>query len=185
MEFIYLFKWNHITRIFINGSFDSMLNLWNSSMLWLLQFIHSCCHRALHFKKKVKVKVLVSESCLTPQPLDCSLWGSSILGISQTRILEWVAISFSRGSPEPRDGTQGLNLGLPCWGRFSTLWATREAHSILNTSQFKFWWIFGLLLIVLLWTFLHMSLIEMCWCPSCYPITGNCNPFPLSSHLGL
>ena len=112
------------------------------------------------FKKKMKVKVLVSESCLTLQPLDCSLWGSSILGISQTRILEWVAISFSRGSPEPRDGTQGLNPGLPYWGRFSTLRATREAHSILNTSQFKFWWILGLLLIVLLWTFLHMSLIE-------------------------
>ena len=37
--------------------------------------------------------------------MDCSLPGSSIHGISQARILEWVSISFSRGSSEPRDWT--------------------------------------------------------------------------------
>ena len=36
-------------------------------------------------------------------PMDCSLPGSSIHGISQARILEWVAISFSKGSSRPRD----------------------------------------------------------------------------------
>ena len=35
--------------------------------------------------------------------MDCSLPGSSVHGISQERILEWVAISFSRGSSQPRD----------------------------------------------------------------------------------
>ena len=40
-------------------------------------------------------------------PVDCSLPGSSVSGISQARILEWVAISFSRGSSQPRDQTQG------------------------------------------------------------------------------
>ena len=35
--------------------------------------------------------------------VDCSLPGSSVHGISQARILEWVAISFSRGSSQPRD----------------------------------------------------------------------------------
>ena len=38
-------------------------------------------------------------------PMDCSPWGSSDLGISQTRILEWVTISSSRGSSQPRDLT--------------------------------------------------------------------------------
>ena len=38
-------------------------------------------------------------------PMDCSLPGSSAHGIFQARILEWVAISFSRGSSQPRDRT--------------------------------------------------------------------------------
>ena len=36
-------------------------------------------------------------------PMDCSLPGSSVHGIFQTKVLEWVAISFSRGSSQPRD----------------------------------------------------------------------------------
>ena len=39
-------------------------------------------------------------------PVDCSLPGSSVHGILQARILEWVAISFSRGFSQPRDRTQ-------------------------------------------------------------------------------
>ena len=38
--------------------------------------------------------------------MDCSLSGSSVHGILQARILEWVAIPFSRGSSQPRDQTQ-------------------------------------------------------------------------------
>ena len=50
------------------------------------------------------VCVLVSQSCPTLcNPMDCSLPGSSIHGILQARILEWIAISFSRGSSQPRD----------------------------------------------------------------------------------
>ena len=55
------------------------------------------------------LKVLESESevtqlCLTLcDPMDCSLPGSSIYGIFQARILEWVSISFSSGSSQPRD----------------------------------------------------------------------------------
>ena len=46
----------------------------------------------------------VTESCLTlTDPIDCSPPGSSVHGISQARILEWVAISFCRGSSRPRD----------------------------------------------------------------------------------
>ena len=48
----------------------------------------------------------VAQSCLTLcDPMDCSLPGSSIHGIFQARVLEWVAISFSRGSSRPGDET--------------------------------------------------------------------------------
>ena len=49
---------------------------------------------------------MLTQSFLTlPDPMDCSLRGSSVHGISQARILEWVAISFSRGSSQTRDPT--------------------------------------------------------------------------------
>ena len=52
-------------------------------------------------------EVLVAQSCLTLcNPTDCSPPGSSVHGILQARILEWVAISFSRGSSQLRDQTQ-------------------------------------------------------------------------------
>ena len=55
----------------------------------------------------LKVKVLVIQLCLTLcDPTGCSPPGSSVQGILQARILEWVAISFSKGSSLPRDQTQ-------------------------------------------------------------------------------
>ena len=49
---------------------------------------------------------LYAQSCLTlGSPINCSPLGSSVYGISQTRILEWVAISSSRGSSQPGDQT--------------------------------------------------------------------------------
>ena len=54
----------------------------------------------------VCVCVLVAQSCPTLcSPMDCSPPGSSVHGILQVRILEWVAIPFSRGSSQPRDRT--------------------------------------------------------------------------------
>ena len=44
-------------------------------------------------------------------PMDCSLPGSSVCGILQARILEWVAMPSSRGSPQPRDGTHVSCIG--------------------------------------------------------------------------
>ena len=61
-------------------------------------------------------------------PMDCSPPGSTVHGISQARKLEWVAISSSRGSSQPRDWT-----GVSCIaGRFFTSWATREAQRIIK-----------------------------------------------------
>ena len=66
----------------------------------------------------------VAQSCPTLwDPMDCSPPGFSIHGILQARILEWVAISFSRESSQPRDGTQVSCIT----GRCFNLWATREA----------------------------------------------------------
>ena len=51
-------------------------------------------------------------------------------GILQARILEWVAIPFSRGSSQPRDWTWVV-------GRHFTIWATREVHSFPHSSVGK------------------------------------------------
>ena len=72
----------------------------------------------------------VAQSCLTLcNPMDCSPPGSSVHGILQARILEWVAISFSRGSSQPRDRTQVSHIA----GRHFNLWATSEA--LVNPEQ--------------------------------------------------
>ena len=55
-------------------------------------------------------------------PVDCSLPGSSVHGIFQAIVLEWIAISFSSGSSQPRDGTQVSRIV----DRRFTIWATRE-----------------------------------------------------------
>ena len=69
----------------------------------------------------MKVKVLVTQLCLTPcDPMDYSLPGSSVHGILQARILEWLPISFSRITARPRDRTRVSCI----MGRFFTI---REA----------------------------------------------------------
>ena len=72
----------------------------------------------------------MSDSC---NPMDCSLSGSSVNGILQGRILEWVAISFSRGSSWPRNWTRVSCIA----GRFFTDWAEGSHLSVLS---FNFWW---------------------------------------------
>ena len=77
----------------------------------------------------VAAKSLQSYSTLCI-PMDSNPPGSSVHWILQTRMLEWVAIPFSRGSFWPRDWTQ-----VSCTaGRFFTSWATREVGGIyVNT----------------------------------------------------
>ena len=61
----------------------------------------------------------MSDSC---DPMDCSPPGSSVYGSLQAKILEWVAVPFSRGSSWPRGRTWVSRIA----GRFFTIWATRE-----------------------------------------------------------
>ena len=75
---------------------------------------------------------LVARSCPTLcDPLDCSLPSSSVHGIFQARLLEWVTISSSRGSSQPRDQTR------VSWttGGFFTTWAIEEAASLTFKIQ--------------------------------------------------
>ena len=78
-----------------------------------------------HYCLLLVVCCLVSKSCPTLLPLmDCSLPGSSVHGISQVRIVQWVAISSSRGSSQPRDQICTSCIG--SWIYYQ--WTTWEAH---------------------------------------------------------
>ena len=89
----------------------------------------SLIHFEFIFVYGVDWLIEVAQSYLTVfNPIDCSLWGFSIHGIFQARVLERVAISFSRGSFQPGDRTQVSSIS----GRCFTLWAT----SVRKCSNF-------------------------------------------------
>ena len=99
---------------------------WTMKQSWEQQ-----CHESkeeekeeLNISKSMGVCLLLAQSCPTlHDPTDpCSPPGSSVHGILQARILEWVAISFSKGFSWPRDRTWVSSIT----GRFFTIWATRE-----------------------------------------------------------
>ena len=71
------------------------------------------------------------QSCLTLcSPVDCSLPGSSVMGILQARILEWVAMPSSRGSSRPRDQTCLLHCRQILYSS-----ATREAQLNIDSHN--------------------------------------------------
>ena len=74
----------------------------------------------------------VTQSCPTLcDPMDCSLPGSSVCGIFQAIVLEWVAISFPRGSSQPRDRTRVSCIV----DRRFIIWATREVYYNVTTIE--------------------------------------------------
>ena len=93
-------------------------------------FTNWAIREALIVYVKVKGKSEVDQSYPTLcDPVDCSLPGSSVRGIFQARVLEWVAIAFSRGSSWPRDRTWVSCIV----GRRFTVWANREVFQ----TQFR------------------------------------------------
>ena len=80
----------------------------------------------LRFLYFLKVKEFVAQSCLTPRTV--AHQGSSMRGILQARILEWAAISFSRGSSRQRDWTWVSWIA----GRLFTMWAIL---TLVNSKQ--------------------------------------------------
>ena len=90
--------------------------------------------RTLSFHLSLKYVCMLSYwvvSLSVCDPVDSSPPGSSVHGIILARILEWVAISFSRRSSWPRDWTQTSCAA----GRFFTIWATKQAQ--LPTSRWE------------------------------------------------
>ena len=74
----------------------------------------------------------VAQSCPTLcDPMDCSLPGSSVHGIFQAIVLEWVAISFFKGSSRPRDRTQVSHIVDRCF----TIWATEDTCTLMSISE--------------------------------------------------
>ena len=74
----------------------------------------------------------ITQSCPTLcDPMDYSLSSSCIHGTFQAGILEWVSISFSRRSSQPRDWTQVSRI----IGRHLPIWATREVHTVALSSH--------------------------------------------------
>ena len=88
------------------------------------------------FWPSVNMKVLVTQSCpVLRDSMDCSLASSSAHGILQARILEWLAIPFTKGSSQPRD-----RIGFQCSvsgtaGRFFIIWDTRRALTFYGWPQ--------------------------------------------------
>ena len=77
------------------------------------------------------MKVSVAQSCLILWDLmDCNSPGSSVQGISQARILEWIAIAFSRGSSWRRDWTL-ISLIM---GMFFTFGATNIKRAVMTIN---------------------------------------------------
>ena len=97
------------------------------SCVWLFVTPWTAACQASLRKEETEVAQSFPTLC---NPVDCSLPGSSVHGILQARILEWVAISFSRASSQPRD-TQVSCIA----GRCFILWATREAFPKLAQTH--------------------------------------------------
>ena len=75
----------------------------------------------------------VARSCLILcYPLNSRVPGSSVHGILQARIVEWLAVPFSRGSSKSRDGTQISHIT----GGFFPIWTTKEASNNLRSLNF-------------------------------------------------
>ena len=91
---------------------------WSEKKDFYLSFIWD-----LRLQTKQVTSTLKVKSCPTLcDPMYCSLPGCSVYGIFQAIVLEWIAISFSRGSSQPRDRTRVSHTV----GRCLTVWATRE-----------------------------------------------------------
>ena len=89
-------------------------------LLQMLSFYHLC--------------VLVAHLCPTLcNIMDCSPPDTSVHGILQARILEWVVISFSRGSSQPKDWTWVSCIA----DRFFTIWATEEALPLCKQAHLR------------------------------------------------
>ena len=135
--------------------------------LWVAFTLVLCCFSLLSFSPKrrpwlgfslymttppsdslhtlVVVAYSLSHAQFFCNPMDCSMPGSSVHGIFQARILEWVAISFSRGSCWPRNWTQ-VSWILMIEGKKERavgcewLWVSKSQHLHQRTPELFLKW---------------------------------------------
>ena len=92
-----------------------------------------CVRHCLRSTANVRVCVLSHSVVSDSDTVGCSLPSPSVYGTLQAKILQWVAIPFSRGSSQPRDWTQVSFTA----GRFFIIWTTRVAHRANDMMQNK------------------------------------------------
>ena len=108
-----------------------LYSFWTYYLQNIVIFFNLLCILCMRACTHAKLLQLCPTLC---DPMDCSPPGSSVHGIFQARTLEWVAISSSRGSSQPRDQT--TSLASPALaGRFFTTWATWELYSNFKKSK--------------------------------------------------
>ena len=107
--FRYTAKWFNFTYMYmyICILFKVLFHFWLLKILNIFNIFSSLCYRSLLFIFYIAVHACsVSESHLTLlDPMDCNPPGSSVHGIFLARLLDWIAISSSRGSSPHRDQT--------------------------------------------------------------------------------
>ena len=108
--------------VFTQGHEGRVTESWAHLCILPLQRTHTDC-----------VHVCVHTHVQLFDPMDCSPPGSSVHAIFQARILEWVAISISKGSFRPRDWTWVSHIA----GRLFTIWATPRGFPNHLTSITK------------------------------------------------
>ena len=131
-----LFQWvsssHQLAKVFGASASVFPMNIQDWFPLGLISAVQGTLSFLQHHSSKASVLIYVSElkwsdvtqSCPTLwDTMDCSLSGSSVHGILQVRILEWIIIPFPRGSSQLRDWTQVSCIA----GRFFTVWSPREA----------------------------------------------------------
>ena len=124
--FMFLFPWKSVLYQVLGHAFLEFTVLTSKSPPFTAtQFVHC-----------ITSWKLVTQSCPTLcNSMDCSPPGSSVHGILQVRILEWVAIPFSRGSSQPRDWTHISWIT----GRFFTVWEYASYLYIQPVNTHSIW----------------------------------------------
>ena len=120
---------------------------WATDLIWSLIVDLQCCISfrciAKWFRYICELRAQSLQSCLTLcDPMDCSSPSSSVHGILQARILEWIAMPSSSGSSWPRDWTQVMSLAL-AGGFFTHLGSHLGSPGVCMYIYFRFFSLIG------------------------------------------
>ena len=132
-------KWSNLSNVSFTAcgflSHSKIIKIIHCCFLLVILWSLSLSNPRIIVNEHSAMLCLVTQLCPTLcDPMDCSPPGSSVQGILQARILERVAMPSSRGCSQARDQIQAFCC---IAGRFFTIWATREAPKMWNTSWMR------------------------------------------------